>query len=123
MNTIPLFSTPHFEAIYAKMPHRSYWQRGVRDYALGFMQQMEEEHIDHPKMKDLLNGARDWHDWAWDGCGLVYDAEIAKRLCSPSELKKTRGGELRPNRQESWLDVEARAAFQAAHYIVTAKAF
>lgn len=48
------------------------------------------------------------------GNGLIYDTDIAKRLCSPSELRKKRGGELEPSLRESWLDCEARAVGQAA---------
>lgn len=62
----------------------------------------------------MLNGARDWNQYSWGGCGLVYDGDIAEHYCAPSELKKTRNGELRPNSREEWLDVQARALAQAA---------
>ena len=61
----------------------------------------------------LLNGAMDWEDYSYGGCSLIYDSQIAERLCTPSELKKKDGGRLEPNSQESWLDVQTRALRQA----------
>ena len=53
---------------------------------------------------------------------MIYDGDIAERLCCPSELKKTRNGERRPNSREEWLDVQARALRQAS-YMVRRAAF
>jgi hypothetical protein len=64
-------------------------------------------------LKACLNGAEDWSQASWGGCYECYDGDIAKRLCTPSELKKTRNGERRPNASEEWLDVQARALYQA----------
>ena len=61
----------------------------------------------------MLNGARSWHDYSWGGCSLIYDRDIANRVCTISELKKTDNGTKRPNRREEWLDVQARALHQA----------
>ena len=66
----------------------------------------------------LLNGAESWSQYSWGGCSLCYDGDIAKRLCTPSELKRTRSGECRPNSREEWLDTQARALIQAANLIV-----
>ena len=65
-------------------------------------------------MNIMKNGAESWHDYSWGGCGLIYDGDIAEHYCTPSELKKTRHGERRPNSREEWLDVQARALRQAA---------
>lgn len=65
----------------------------------------------------LLNGASDWSGYSWGGCALIYNGDIAARLCCPSELKKTREGERRPNSREEWLDVQARALAQAARVV------
>lgn len=62
----------------------------------------------------MLNGARDWSEYSCGGCALVYDGDIAEHYCTPSELKKTRNGDRRPNAREDWLDVQARALSQAA---------
>lgn len=109
-----------FQAIIDKMPTNSAWARGVQATAFDLLESMEENGITAPTMHDLLNGAQDWNQWAWGGCGLINDADIAERYCCPSELKKTRNGERRPNSREEWLDVEARAAGQASRYIVRA---
>lgn len=68
----------------------------------------------------LLNGAGDWEQCSWGGCALVYDADIAHALCTPSELRRTRCGERRPNASEEWLDVQARACAQACARILKA---
>lgn len=106
-----------FTRIIESMPTRSAWARGVKATAYDMLESMEENGIESPTMADLLNGAQDWNQWALGGCGLIYDADIAQRYCSPSEIKRTRNGKRRPNSRESWLDVEARAASQAARYI------
>lgn len=110
------------------MNTRSAWKRGVNAYALELLEELEEaisggyfdaEDLDAPKLLDrqLLNGASDWTQYSWGGCSLIYNGDIAERLCSPSELKKTRGGEWRPNSREEWLDVQARALYQAARRV------
>lgn len=62
----------------------------------------------------MQNGAESWSAYSWGGCGLIYNADIAEHYCTPSELKKVRGGDRRPNSREEWLDVQARALRQAA---------
>lgn len=100
---------------------RSAWDKGVKEYALelieemGADQMMKGDKLDHDT---LLNGADDWKQYSWGGSALIYDGDIAERLCSPSELKKTKNGERRPNANEEWLDVQARALFQAERMIV-----
>lgn len=112
---------------------RSAWNRGVKAYALELIEELEEaiaggyfdaEDIESPKLleRQLLNGASDWSQYSWGGCSLIYNEDIAERLCTPSELKKTRNGERRPNSREEWLDTQARALWQAAHHIQRAAA-
>ena len=101
----------------------SYWKVGVRNYALMLLEDEREEPkegfnavgVDFPKQlkKLLLNGAKNWKEYSYGGCALCYDWEIAKTLCTPSELKKKKGGQLPPNSHETWLDVQARALYQA----------
>lgn len=95
---------------------RSAWRRGVRQYAMDLLEAIPDYQDLTPEncRGILLNGAVSWKEWAYGGCGLVYDVDIAERLCTPSELRKKRGGELEPSLRESWLDVEARAVGQAA---------
>lgn len=92
---------------------RSAWSKGVKATALDLLDNLEGECTEAA----LLNGAKSWSEWSYGGCGWIYDGDIAKAFCSPSELKKVNGGDLRPNSQESWLDVQARAAGQAARLI------
>lgn len=107
---------------------RSAWDKGVTQYALEMVEQLNEqinggyfEELDLTESKKvraaLLNGAADWSQYSWGGCSLIYDSDIAERLCCPSELKKTRNGERRPNSREEWLDAQARALFQAANRV------
>ena len=67
--------------------------------------------------RELLNGAESWQQYSAGGCALIYDGDIAERLCTKSELKATRNGERNPNARESWIDVQARALYQAANLI------
>lgn len=93
---------------------RSAWMRGVHQYALELAQALDECGITGPLTEEqALNGARSWEEYSEGGCALIYDADIADRLCSPSELKKVRGGDRAPNAAETWLDVQARALQQA----------
>ena len=102
---------------------RSAWSKGVTLYALELLDVYEErakyegrEAIDRAEFKAwLLNGADSWSDYSWGGSSLIYNEDIAERLCCPSELKKTRNGERKPNGREEWLDVQARALFQASN--------
>ena len=99
---------------------RSAWDRGVNTYALELLEEYENNYgadACAPCEADLLNGASDWKQYSWGGSALIYDGDIAKRLCNPTELKKTRNGEKRPNSREEWLDTQARALFQAAQRI------
>lgn len=102
---------------------RSAWDKGVTVYALELLDEYAENYGEAaaaPCKVDLLNGARDWSQYSWGGSSLIYDSDIAERLCTPSELKKTRNGERRPNSREEWLDVQARALFQACARILWA---
>lgn len=101
-------------------PARSAWKRGVKEYALELIEEMDDgrEFYGSPAdWKALLNGASDWQQYSDGGCALIYDSDIAERLCSPSELKKCRGGDWAPNRRETWIDVQARALKQAARMV------
>ena len=102
---------------------RSAWDKGVTLYALELLDNIRDLPAADNRQeikKALLYGARDWREYSWGGCSLIYNADIAERLCSPSELKRTRGGEWRPNRREEWLDVQARALYQAFRLICRA---
>jgi len=107
-------------AVITATPARSAWRRGVKAYALEMIESAEGELATVTDLqKELLNGAANWREYSYGGCALIYDADIAERLCSPSEYAKTREGQRAPNALESWLDVQARALGQAATLIAT----
>lgn len=103
-----------------KRSDRSAWDRGVTAYAYDLLDNVEDAARDGQPLNTrrewkeaMLNGAQDWTEYSYGGSSLCYDGDIAKRLCTPSELKRKRNGELNPNSRESWLDVQARALFRA----------
>lgn len=95
---------------------RSAWDKGVKVYAEELIEEIENnlEYYEFPlTIKQVLNGADNWKEYSWGGSALIYDSDIAERLCTPSELKRNKQGERRPNNHEEWLDVQARALRQA----------
>ena len=107
---------------------RSAWARGVKDYALELLENLEsnpslinEFNEGMPiREKDLLNGASNWFEYSYGGCSSIYNQDIAERLCTPSELKKTRQGARNPNANEDWMQCQARALGQACHLVLRA---
>ena len=107
---------------------RSAWDRGLISYAYmildnGLMQDQDREsapapdHITRQLAAWLMDGADSWRTYSYGGCALIYDGGIARTLCAPWELRRTRYGARRPNSRETWLDVQARALMQAAAWI------
>ena len=95
---------------------RSAWKRGVIAYAYGLLDNCKNDEI--PTKKHLLNGADNWKEYSYGGCSLIYDEDICKRLCSPSAVAKANFGKYRPNKQETWLDVQTRALYQASQLVL-----
>lgn len=120
-----------FEVIRAevrKQTGRSAWDKGVEAYALDLVEGLEEsinggwfdiaDLASRRIVEDgLLNGADDWSQYSWGGCSLIYNKDIAERLCNGSELKRNKNGERKPNAREEWLDVQTRALFQASYRV------
>lgn len=99
---------------------RSAWMKGVKAYAVVMMEGIENADAIHSKeelKKAILNGAFNWKNYSYGGCALVYNRDIAERLCTPSEFRKVCGGLYNPNKYENWLDVQARALEQAYYMI------
>lgn len=103
---------------------RSTWERAVLAYAVELMERdveaveggyIDEELPSRPRLLErrLLNGADSWRGYSWGGCSLCNSSDIAERVCTPSEFKRKRQGALAPNKNEEWLDVQARALHQA----------
>lgn len=107
---------------------RSCWDRGVKGFALNLLRSYIDicEYCDNngqpiPELNEetLLNGADDWNAYCYGGGALIYDGDIAKNLCTPSELKRTDNGNKAPNDREGWQDVQARAYFQAYRILIS----
>ena len=104
---------------------RSAWGRGVKEYALDLLSWLDDNYYIqggdfhtkygiYPSLKEaLLKGAISWEEYSNGGNTLINDLDIAERLCTPSELKRKKGGELDPSKWETWLDVQVRALMQA----------
>ena len=112
---------------------RSAWDKGVLLYISDLLDQLEEaidggwlddDDLLSPKLLEraMLNGASSWKQYSEGGCALCYNRDIARRLCTPSELRKTHDGMRDPNSRESWIDVQSRALYQAANAIQYAAA-
>ena len=95
--------------------NRSAWDRAVNIYACELLDNMDIENISNViELKEAaLNGAKDFKEYSYGGCSLISDVDIAKRCCTPSEFKRTKEGQWNPKRKKKWLDVQARALYQA----------
>ena len=96
-------------------PARSAWQRGVKSYAVDLLEDVGDRAL---TKATLLNGADDWSAYSYGCCAMIYDEEIAKALCTPTELKRNRNGERNPNASETWLDCQAKALHQACSLVL-----
>ena len=112
----------------APLNNRGAWNRGVKEYAIELLDGLEEglecgyleDDIFQSRNlldKAMLNGAPNWHEYSYGGCSLIYDGDICKRLCPLSMQIKCDNGRWNPNKNENWLDVQARALYQAASLI------
>lgn len=110
------------DALTAIPAPRSAWGRGVLQYA---REMVEDLDLDTVLTRDtvrraVLNGAKDARQYSEGCCALIYDSDIAARVCTPSELRRKKGGALPPNSRETWLDVQTRAIHQALNLIARA---
>lgn len=107
-----------------KLTPRSAWHRAVVSDAVDLVEILDCSEIPNnweELKKLLLNGAADWSEYSYGGCALVYDEDIARHYCTPSELRRVTHADgtisERANARELWLDVQARALQQAAFLI------
>lgn len=95
----------------------SKWAQGVQMYADELAETLAENGLKATE-QNMLNGASNWTDYSYGGSSLIYDQDIAERLATPSEIKRCtrKDGSLRQNAnaRETWLDVQARALYQAS---------
>ena len=109
---------------------RSAWSRGVSVYAAELINELfsEKTILDADQIKKtwighllVHNNFQDWISYSRGGCSLIYNEDIAERLCTPSELKRAeKNGYFRANSREDWLDCQGRALYQAAERIKAA---
>lgn len=111
---------------------RGTWDNAVNDYAVELAESLDNWDKQPESVAELremmLNGADDWKAYSWGGSSLVYNWDIAERLCSPSELRRLtrKDGTLNDSpRGVHLLDIQARALFQAANRVanIAAKFF
>lgn len=125
----------YIRCLIEKAPQRknvSAWKNGVKNYALYLIDDLPDEYcmiFDNQReleeqlklfKKLLLNGADNWQQYSYYGNAYCYDEDIAAALCNSSEYRKNKGGEKQPNSRETWLDVQARALYQADLLITSA---
>ncbi len=98
-------------------PCRSQWERGVEFYAHFLAERINDNSLpDNIEVKDtfetLLNGAENWHQFAWGGCGQIYNDDIANTLLTPSQRKRITQADTFNGYH--LLDIEAHALANAA---------
>jgi hypothetical protein len=101
---------------------RGAWARAVAEDARELAENIETEETPKELEAALLNGAENWKEYSYCGCALVYDEQRARHYCNKSELQNVtsrKDGSIKQmaNARENWLDVQARALFQACELI------
>lgn len=99
----------------------SKWTQGVNEYADELREFLTDEKLD-VTLENMLNGASDWKQYSYGGSSLIYDYDIAERLATSSEIKsrtrKDGSFNQMANSRETWLDVQARALYQASRKVL-----
>lgn len=97
---------------------RSAFKKGARNIALELVDSYREtcrhceiygKPIPELSQETLLNGADNWQEYCEGGCALIYDEDIARALATPSELARTRDGELPPRGFNTWMSMQVHA--------------
>ena len=105
---------------------RSAWDKGVKTFAIDLLDKYddlclyyEQEGRECPAfcLSTVLDGCKDWEQYCYWGKALIYDGDIARSLCTPSELYRNDYGIKSPNGTELWMDVQVRAYYQAWNLI------
>lgn len=96
---------------------RSQWERGVEIYAHFLAEELNDDYLPQSiEVKDiykiLRNGAENWHQFAWEGFGYVYNDVIANILLTPSQRKRITQADTFNGYH--LLDLEAQALANAA---------
>lgn len=105
---------------------KSQWNKGVALYAKELLEKLFEHYSPEDvawKVKDgfgtftraLWYGASSWDQYSEGGCALIYDEDIAERLCPPSRIRRLKDGSIaKPSMSTTWIDVQTRALVQAS---------
>lgn len=91
----------------------SAWKLGVMFAAITMIHNAKEALTYENCEKVLLNGAKDWQDYSYGNMGLVHDYQIVEAYCTPSQRKRANNGAKRPNKKETWKDIQAKALYEA----------
>lgn len=98
---------------------RSAWDKGVKQWALDLLDGMDNK-AEFSSLTSLLlealSGSLDWKQYCYDDKGIISDYSIVEAFCTPTEKQRyiSRLGALRaPNADETWMDVQVKAATQA----------
>ena len=69
----------------ATVKTRGAWDKAVQVYAEELLDSLPDN-VDYGSREslkaDLLNGAKDWSQYSYGGSSLIYDGDIAERVCS-----------------------------------------
>lgn len=113
------------EKIERRASVRSAWKMGVKRYALDIVYKMEDGFPEGTVIaneeleKFMLLGAEDWTRYSEGGFAFIHDEDIARRVCTCGEYRKFLAGKLeKPNKDETWLSLQARALQQAGNMII-----
>lgn len=97
--------------------YRSCWDKGVHKYTLELLEDIDEH--EKPTSKSLLKGATSWMAYSEGGCALIWNIDIAERLCTPSELKQFKPTDDKNKfHYMDWMDIQCRALVQASKTIL-----
>lgn len=93
---------------------RSAWDKGVKELMFMIVEHEGRDFREDFKLFRTLDGLKNLAK-EWSYCGELYinDIQIAKQFCTPSELKKVKGGIFPPSSKEQWVDLQSRACYQA----------
>lgn len=100
---------------------RSAWDKAVTLYALDLLDDVQEQANEMERLpldgaeleRWALNGASCWGQYSNGGCSLVWNGDIARRICTASMYKRKHEGTIEPGNGQTWLDVQADALKQA----------
>ncbi len=94
------------------------WKMGVRKYAIELLTKFKDNTPPLPfNEKSFLNGSTNWREYSEDGNSLIYNEDIAQRVCTPKQLKLSDNGKKEPSRDVTWIDVQGNALYQAFQLI------